>query len=124
MGSVCVGSAPWTRPPICFQLPPVEQAGAMPVASALGCSPFSAGAPPGLAPAVVTQVQQQIWSQGDFAQIGTAQQIVAEELCEAIDVMPGSRLLDVACGGGNGAIAGARRKAQAVGLDYVPGLLE
>jgi ubiquinone/menaquinone biosynthesis C-methylase UbiE len=72
----------------------------------------------------VTQVQQRIWSRGDFAKIGNAAQIVAEELCEAMDVLPGRRLLDVACGSGNGAIAAARRHVDAVGLDYVPDLLE
>ncbi len=50
--------------------------------------------------------------------------MVAEQLCEAVDVLPGQRVLDVACGAGNGAIAAARRNAQAVGLDYVPELLE
>jgi ubiquinone/menaquinone biosynthesis C-methylase UbiE len=74
--------------------------------------------------ATVTQVQQQIWSRGDFAKIGTAAQIVAEDLCEAIDLIPGSRVLDVACGAGNGAIAASRRFAEAVGLDNVPALLE
>lgn len=73
---------------------------------------------------IVTQVQQQIWSQGDFAKIGISAQIVGEELCEAIDVLPGSRVLDVACGAGNNAIAAARRNAEAVGLDYVPALLD
>jgi SAM-dependent methyltransferase len=81
-----------------------------------------ADAPPDLQ--AITQVQQQVWSQGDFAKIGVSAQIVQEELCEAIDVLPGSRLLDVACGAGNGAIAGARRGAEAVGLDYVPALLD
>src|SRR3954464_4466741 len=50
--------------------------------------------------------------------------MVAEELCEAVDVLPGQRVLDVACGAGNGAIAACRRNAEAVGLDYVPALLE
>jgi SAM-dependent methyltransferase len=72
----------------------------------------------------VTQVQQQIWSQGDFAKIGISAQIVAEELCESVDVLPGRRVLDVACGAGNGAIAAARRNADAVGMDYVPALLD
>ncbi len=72
----------------------------------------------------VTQIQQQVWSKGDFAMIGVAAQMVAEELCEAVDVLPGQRVLDVACGAGNGAIAAARRGAEAVGLDYVPELLE
>jgi len=82
----------------------------------------AADAPPDLG--AVTQVQQQIWSRGDFAKIGTAAQGVAENLCEALDVLPGRRALDVACGAGNGAIAAARRNAEAVGLDYVPALLE
>src|SRR3954453_13393006 len=73
---------------------------------------------------IVTQVQQQVWSKGDFAKIGVAAQIVQENLCEAVDVLPGSRVLDVACGAGNGAIAAARRNAEGVGLDYVPALLE
>src|SRR4051794_32442203 len=73
---------------------------------------------------IVTEVQQQIWSKGDFAMIGVAAQIVQENLCEAVDVLPGSRVLDVACGAGNGAIAAARRNAEGVGLDYVPALLE
>jgi ubiquinone/menaquinone biosynthesis C-methylase UbiE len=81
-----------------------------------------ADAPPDLA--TVTQVQQQVWSRGDFSKIGTAAQMVAEELCEALDVLPGRRLLDVACGAGNGAIAACRRNLDAVGLDYVPALLE
>jgi ubiquinone/menaquinone biosynthesis C-methylase UbiE len=73
----------------------------------------------------VTQVQQQIWSQGDFSRIGVAGQVVAENLAEAANVRAGERVLDVACGAGNGAIAAARRTWDAtVGLDYVPALLE
>jgi len=81
-----------------------------------------ADAPPDLQ--TVTQVQQQIWSKGDFARIGVAFQMVAEDLCEAVDLVPGQRVLDVACGAGNCAIAAARRLGDAVGLDYVPSLLE
>src|SRR3954469_10953126 len=72
----------------------------------------------------VTEIQQQVWSKGDFARIGVAAQMVAEQLCEAVDVLPSQRVLDVACGAGNGAIAACRRNAEAVGLDYVPALLE
>jgi ubiquinone/menaquinone biosynthesis C-methylase UbiE len=72
----------------------------------------------------VTEVQQQVWSTGDFAKIGVSGQIVQEQLCEAVDVLPGRRVLDVACGAGNGAIAAARRNCVAVGLDYVPALLD
>jgi ubiquinone/menaquinone biosynthesis C-methylase UbiE len=72
----------------------------------------------------VTQVQQQIWSKGDFARIGVAMQKVGEDLCEAVDLVPGQRVLDVACGAGNCAIAAARGFSDAVGLDYVPELLD
>src|SRR3954454_22355717 len=43
--------------------------------------------------AAITRVQQQIWSQGDFSKIGVSGQIVAEELCEAVDLLPGERVL-------------------------------
>jgi SAM-dependent methyltransferase len=68
--------------------------------------------------------QQRIWSEGDFARVGRGQVIVSENLCEAVDVLPGERVLDVACGAGNTAIAAARRFAKATGLDFVPALLE
>ncbi len=72
----------------------------------------------------VTQVQQQVWSQGDFAKIGNRAQIVGEHLCETVDVVPGERVLDVACGSGNTALAASRRFGEVVGVDYVPALLE
>ena len=51
--------------------------------------------------------------------------IVGEELCEAVDVVPGERVLDVAAGSGNGALVAARRtRGSTVGVDYVPELLE
>jgi ubiquinone/menaquinone biosynthesis C-methylase UbiE len=73
----------------------------------------------------VTQMQQQVWSEGDFSRIGVAGQVVAENLAEAANVRAGERVLDVACGAGNGAIAAARRTwGPTVGLDYVPALLD
>jgi ubiquinone/menaquinone biosynthesis C-methylase UbiE len=68
--------------------------------------------------------QQATWSSGDFAVIGTTIQIVAEDLCEAVDLHAGERVLDVATGSGNTAIAAARRFTEVVGVDYVPALLE
>jgi ubiquinone/menaquinone biosynthesis C-methylase UbiE len=73
----------------------------------------------------VKQVQQRIWSAGDFAMVATATVIVGEELCEAADITPGEAVLDVACGSGNTTLAAARRAwGNTVGLDYVPELLE
>jgi ubiquinone/menaquinone biosynthesis C-methylase UbiE len=51
-------------------------------------------------------------------------QIVGEELCEALDVRPGQKVLDVAAGNGNVTLAAARRWCDVVSTDYVPSLLE
>jgi SAM-dependent methyltransferase len=72
----------------------------------------------------VTQLQQQVWSKGDFAHVAPVVQFVAEQLVDTVDVLPDERVLDVACGSGNTAIAAARCFARVTGLDFVPGLLE
>jgi ubiquinone/menaquinone biosynthesis C-methylase UbiE len=72
----------------------------------------------------ITQVQKQVWGAGDFARVASVMQIVGERLAESADVMPNEKVLDVACGSGNIAIAAARRFADVTGLDYVPSLLE
>ena len=68
--------------------------------------------------------QQAAWSSGDYAVIGTTLQIVGEELCEALDVRSGQKVLDVAAGNGNASLAAARRWCDVVASDYVPALLE
>jgi ubiquinone/menaquinone biosynthesis C-methylase UbiE len=68
--------------------------------------------------------QQGAWSSGDYAVIGTTLQIVGEELCEALDVRSGQKVLDVAAGNGNASLAAARRWCDVVATDYVPALLE
>ncbi|HET6571856.1 MAG TPA: methyltransferase domain-containing protein [Solirubrobacterales bacterium] len=73
----------------------------------------------------VGEVQQQTWSEGDFAMVAGLITIVAEELAESLGILPDERVLDVACGSGNGAIAAARRSwGDVVGADFVPALLE
>lgn len=73
----------------------------------------------------VRDVQQKTWSEGDFAMVAGIVMMVAEELAEALDIVPDERVLDVACGSGNGAIAAARRAwGNTVGADFVPSLLE
>ncbi|MBI3969071.1 MAG: SAM-dependent methyltransferase, partial [Chloroflexi bacterium] len=52
--------------------------------------------------AKIKQGQQRTWASGDFAMVGTATTvIIGELLCEAADVRPGQRVLDVATGSGN-----------------------
>lgn len=73
----------------------------------------------------VKQVQQKIWSEGDFAIVAGTINIVGEDLCEAVDILPDERVLDVACGSGNTTLPAARRAwGNTVGLDYVPELLD
>jgi SAM-dependent methyltransferase len=68
--------------------------------------------------------QQRTWASGDYAAVATLIVPVAESLCDAADIQAGWRVLDVAAGSGNATLAAARRGAQAVGVDYVPALLE
>jgi SAM-dependent methyltransferase len=72
----------------------------------------------------IKQRQQQTWASGDFHQIGAQIVLVAEQLCDTADLHAGWRVLDVATGSGNAAIAAARLGCTAVGVDYVPSLLE
>lgn len=73
--------------------------------------------------AAVKTRQQAAWSSGDYAVVGTTLQIVGEELCEALDLRAGQRVLDVAAGNGNVALAAARRWCEVTATDYVPALL-
>lgn len=74
--------------------------------------------------AAIKARQQTMWASGDFAVIGTTLQLVGESLCEAAELDAGSKVLDVACGNGNAALAAAHRFCRVIGLDYVPALLE
>ena len=56
--------------------------------------------------------------------IGTQILLVSELLIEALDVHSTERVLDVATGSGNAALAAARRGCEVVGIDYVPALLD
>ena len=74
--------------------------------------------------AEIKERQQLAWASGDYAMFGAALLIMSELLCEAVDLRPGQRVLDVATGSGNTALAAARRFGETTGIDYVPALLE
>ena len=73
---------------------------------------------------LIKQRQQSTWSSGDYSRIGVTLQIVGESLCEAVDLRPSDRVLDVAAGNGNATLAAARRFADVTSTDYVGELLE
>jgi SAM-dependent methyltransferase len=68
--------------------------------------------------------QQRMWATGDFAMIAWNTVFPCELLCEAVELRAGQKVLDVACGSGNAALSAARRNCEAVGIDYVPALIE
>lgn len=80
-------------------------------------------AQPALDLAALKARQHSAWSAGDYALVGSTLQIVGEELCEALDLRAGQRVLDVAAGNGNATLAAARRWCEVISTDYVPALL-
>jgi ubiquinone/menaquinone biosynthesis C-methylase UbiE len=67
--------------------------------------------------------QQAAWSSGDYAVVGSTLQMIGEDLCEAMDLRAGQKVLDVAAGNGNVTLAAARRWCEVTSTDYVPALL-
>jgi SAM-dependent methyltransferase len=72
----------------------------------------------------VKRRQQQTWASGDYAAVAARIVVMAEHLVDAADLRAGERVLDVATGSGNAALAAARSGCEVTGIDYVPELLE
>ena len=63
------------------------------------------------------------WMAGDFGQIARHSAAHAEQFVARLDIHPGMKVLDVACGTGNLAIPAARAGAKVTGLDIATNLL-
>jgi ubiquinone/menaquinone biosynthesis C-methylase UbiE len=68
--------------------------------------------------------QRQTWASGDYHVIAAIIVPISERFVDTVDLRAGQRVLDVATGSGNTAIAAARRLTHVTGVDYVPALLE
>lgn len=64
------------------------------------------------------------WTSGDFCKIAESFADGAAEFVGRLDLRPGMRVLDVACGTGNQSIPAARFGATVTGVDIAPNLLE
>lgn len=64
------------------------------------------------------------WSDGDYALTAAALAPATERVLDVVGIGEGDRVLDVACGTGNAALAAARRGAKATGVDPAIGLLQ
>jgi SAM-dependent methyltransferase len=70
------------------------------------------------------QAMRATWMAGDFGQIARYMEREAEAFVERLGIIPGMKVLDVACGTGNVAVPAAHKGAQVVGIDIAPNLLE
>ena len=64
------------------------------------------------------------WMAGDFGQIARLNAKEAQGFVARLNLKPGTKVLDVACGTGNQSIPAGRTGAQVTGLDIAPNLLE
>jgi len=64
------------------------------------------------------------WIAGDFGEIAKSYAAGAEEFIRGLNLQPGQRMLDVACGTGNLALPAARLGAVVTGVDIAPNLIE
>lgn len=65
-----------------------------------------------------------IWASGDYDEIARSLLPVADHVVRGAAIRAGERVLDIACGTGNTALAAAARRAEVTGLDLTPELLE
>lgn len=64
------------------------------------------------------------WVSGDFGKVAETFTGGAAEFVERLNLQPGTRVLDVACGSGNQSIPAARAGAVVTGVDIAPNLIE
>jgi SAM-dependent methyltransferase len=64
------------------------------------------------------------WMAGDYPQIARLTEAAANDIIARLQIKPGMKVLDVACGNGNLAISAAKAGAIVTGVDIAPNLLD
>jgi SAM-dependent methyltransferase len=85
---------------------------------------MSTSAPSGPSIDQIKSSMRSTWMAGDFGVVAKTAAGAAEAFIARLDIAPGLRVLDVACGTGNTAIPLARRGGVVTGVDIAPNLLE
>lgn len=64
------------------------------------------------------------WEAGDFSEVAKHIEKVAADFVDRLDIKPGMKVLDVACGSGNLAVNAAAKGADVTGIDIADNLVE
>lgn len=72
---------------------------------------------------IIKGKMKEVWSAGDFGVIAKILEEEGKNFIKRLNIKPGTKLLDVACGTGTLAIPAARAGAYVTGLDLVPDLI-
>jgi Methylase involved in ubiquinone/menaquinone biosynthesis len=64
------------------------------------------------------------WEAGDFTEVAKHIETVAQQFVERLNIQPGMKVLDVACGSGNLAIIAAQKGAKVTGIDIADNLID
>lgn len=72
----------------------------------------------------INENQKKAWSLGDYQAIALQTYDMNEALIRELDPRPTQKVLDVACGSGNGVLVAGRRDCEATGLDLIPAWIE
>ena len=64
------------------------------------------------------------WEAGDFSEVAKHIETTAEAFVERLNIQPGMKVIDVACGSGNVAVIAAQKGADVTGIDIAENLIE
>jgi ubiquinone/menaquinone biosynthesis C-methylase UbiE len=75
-------------------------------------------------PALAPNPNKALWEKGDFTEIAAFMRDSGDAIAKSLDIRPGMRVLDLACGDGNTALPIARLGADVTGIDIARNLVE